>query len=124
MPFAKDTSLEAARVYFAVWRRLGVSGRARQLVELNKSMRNLLAAGIRWRHTEYTEDQVQRALVRRVLGEVSVGTAGRGAPEGPRVNQEEFIARIMGSLQAAGIAYMVAGSVGSALHGEPRTTHD
>jgi hypothetical protein len=121
--FAKDTSVEAARVYFAVLRRLSMSGRARQLVELNDTLRNLLAAGIRSRHPEYREDQVRRAVVRRVLGDEWFRTTCEDRTEG-RVNQEEFIARIAGSLQAAGIAYMVAGSVGSALHGEPRTTHD
>src|SRR5262245_35611371 len=78
-PFASDTSLEAARVYFAVLRRLGVAGRARQAVELNATVRGLLAAGIRHRHPEYTEGQVQQAVIRRVLNrersEVACGRA-------------------------------------------------
>jgi hypothetical protein len=121
--FAKDTSLEAARVYFAVWRRLGTPGRARQLRELNDTVRNLAAAGLRSRHPEYTEDQVRRFVARRLLGEAYFRAAA-GRTEGPHMNQEEFIIRVVGDLRATGIAYMVAGSVGSGLHGEPRSTHD
>jgi hypothetical protein len=124
MPFARDTSLEAARVYFAVWRRLGVTGRARQLLELNDSVRNLAAAGIRWQHPEYTEDQVQRAVVRRLLGEPYFRTTEARKADGDRMNQEAFIARVTSHLEASGITYMVAGSVASALLGEPRSTPD
>ena len=38
--------------------------------------------------------------------------------------QKEFLERLIGLLDKAGIPYMVAGSVGSSLHGRPRATQD
>jgi acetolactate synthase regulatory subunit len=38
--------------------------------------------------------------------------------------EEESLARIVGILESAGIAYMVAGSFASSHHGRPRITHD
>jgi hypothetical protein len=38
--------------------------------------------------------------------------------------QDEFLGRLIERLEKAGIPYMVAGSVGSSLHGRPRATQD
>jgi len=38
--------------------------------------------------------------------------------------QTEFLQRIINLLDKAGIPYMIAGSLGSSFHGEPRTTND
>lgn len=38
--------------------------------------------------------------------------------------QKEFLARLVKLLDQAGIPYMVAGSMGSSLHGRPRATQD
>jgi hypothetical protein len=38
--------------------------------------------------------------------------------------QKEFLKHLIGLLDEAGIAYMVAGSVGSSVHGRPRATQD
>jgi hypothetical protein len=38
--------------------------------------------------------------------------------------QKEFLDRLIGLLDQAGIPYMVAGSMGSSLHGRPRATQD
>jgi hypothetical protein len=40
------------------------------------------------------------------------------------ITQKEFLDRLTGLLSEAGIPYMVAGSVGSSLHGRPRATRD
>jgi hypothetical protein len=40
------------------------------------------------------------------------------------MTQEEFLAQLAGSLEAAGIAFMVAGSLGSSSYGQPRATRD
>ena len=124
MTLAHDTSPEAARVYFAVLRRMGLAGRARKGAELTETMRRVLADGIRYRHPEYTEEQVWQAVLRRVLGEELFRLAGSGKTGGRRMDQNEFVARLAGNLEAAGIPYMIAGSVGSTFHGEPRTTND
>ena len=38
--------------------------------------------------------------------------------------QQEFLKDLIGRLERDGIPYMIAGSLGSAFHGEPRSTHD
>jgi hypothetical protein len=73
---------------------------------------------------EYTEAQVWRAVVRRVIGEELFRLAGARECGGRRMDHSEFVTRLAGSLEAAGIPYMIAGSVGSTFHGEPRTTND
>ncbi len=39
-------------------------------------------------------------------------------------SQEDLLKRISAALDGAGIAYMVAGSIGSSFHGHPRATND
>jgi hypothetical protein len=39
-------------------------------------------------------------------------------------SQREFLAHLIGLLDKAGIPYMVAGSMGSSIHGRPRATQD
>ena len=36
----------------------------------------------------------------------------------------EFLAEVVGTLEAASIEYMIGGSVASSIYGEPRTTRD
>jgi hypothetical protein len=40
------------------------------------------------------------------------------------MSQQELLKRVVAALSAAGIDYMVTGSIASSIHGEPRLTHD
>ena len=40
------------------------------------------------------------------------------------MNQADFLGRLVAKLEDAGIPYMISGSLGSSLHGEPRATND
>ena len=40
------------------------------------------------------------------------------------MSQPELLKLVAGRLKAAGIEYMVSGSIASSLQGEPRSTHD
>jgi len=40
------------------------------------------------------------------------------------MSQKDFLARLVAKLEEAGIPYMISGSLGSSLHGEPRATND
>ncbi len=40
------------------------------------------------------------------------------------MSQTDFLRRLVERLDAAGIPYMLTGSLGSSFHGEPRSTHD
>lgn len=64
-----DTTPEAARVYYDTLRKLGPERRLAMVGEMNSTVRELAAAGVRDRHPEYDDAKVNRAVVRLLLGE-------------------------------------------------------
>jgi hypothetical protein len=64
-----DTSLEAARVQHQVYRSMAPEKRLEMACRMSDEARSLSAAGVRSRHPEYTERQVQLAVIRMCLGE-------------------------------------------------------
>jgi hypothetical protein len=65
-----DTSPEAYRVQTEALRRLGPKRRAALTFELNEQMLSRVAAGVRMRHPEYTDQKVHLATIRLRLGDV------------------------------------------------------
>jgi hypothetical protein len=51
----------------AIYRAMAPQQRLQQALRMNRSMRELLAAGFRSRHPEWTEAQVSRAVADRIL---------------------------------------------------------
>lgn len=78
---SRDTSEQALRAQLDVYRRLLPSQRLRVGLELTETSRRLLAAGIRRRHPEYSDDQLRLALIRAWLGPELFRRAYAGAPE-------------------------------------------
>jgi hypothetical protein len=118
-----DTDAEAARVQLAVLRRMSPARRLEQVFEMNAFVRSLALEGERRRHPGWTEEQVRLAILRLSLGDElfrKVGPTGRPSD----MTQDEFLGAIADLLDAAGIPFMVAGSVGSSYHGHARTTAD
>ena len=68
-PRLSDTSAEARKVQIEALRRLGPEGRAKAMFELNRFARECTKAGIRMRHPDYDEEQVEIALRRIMLGD-------------------------------------------------------
>jgi len=64
-----DTHPEAARMQFEILRRIGPEGRARLTLEMSENMLAVAASGVRSRHPEYDEGQVQWAVKRIMLGD-------------------------------------------------------
>jgi hypothetical protein len=64
-----DTSLEAIRVQHAVYRRMTPEQRWKLAFQMTEFVRALSASGVRLRHPEYTERQVELAVIRLTLGE-------------------------------------------------------
>jgi hypothetical protein len=64
-----DTSLDAIRVQHAVYRRMPAEQRLRLGLQMSDSARAVSAAGVRSRHPEYTDRQVELAVIRMMLGE-------------------------------------------------------
>jgi hypothetical protein len=65
----RDTSLEAARVQWSVFRRMSATRRLEIALSLSDSLRRLVGAGVRSRHPDYSEEQVRHAVIRLSLGE-------------------------------------------------------
>jgi hypothetical protein len=64
-----DTSLEAIRVQHAIYRRMPPEQRLYLACQMSDSIRAVAAEGVRVRHPDYTERQVQLAVIRMTLGE-------------------------------------------------------
>jgi hypothetical protein len=65
----RDTSPEAFWIQCAALRQLGISGRLQLAFDLTEQVWKNVAAGIRRRHPDYTDQQVRLAIIRLRLGE-------------------------------------------------------
>ena len=65
----RDTTSESHEAQLQAYRRLGSAGRARMAARLSADTRELARGGIRARHPDYTEEDVERALRRLWLGD-------------------------------------------------------
>jgi hypothetical protein len=65
----RDTTLDGHEAQLRVYRRLGATGRARLAERLSVDTRRLTRSGIRTRHPEYTDEQIELALRRILLGD-------------------------------------------------------
>lgn len=64
-----DTTLEAARVQLEVFRRLPPQRRLELALQMSTALREVAAAGVRSRHSDYNESQIRLAVARLTLGE-------------------------------------------------------
>ena len=64
-----DTSVEAEKKQIEILREMGPEKRLMSSISLAQTARKLMAAGIKLRHPDYSEDQVRLATIRLVLGE-------------------------------------------------------
>lgn len=119
-----DTHPEVARIQLAVYRRMSGEQRLEIALQMSDSVRRLVADGVRYRHPEWNEEQVQREVVRLMLAEGRVFSPDYPEPKGRAMTQEDFLAQIAAHLDASSIPFMVTGSLGSSYHGRPRTTQD
>jgi hypothetical protein len=78
VPF--DTSPDAQAVQDDQYRRLGGSERVAIQFRLGSAARAMTRAGIRARHPDYNEDQVNMALARILLGDPLVRTVWPDRP--------------------------------------------
>jgi hypothetical protein len=66
---SSDTSVESHEAQLQAYRRLGAAGRARLAGRLSSDTRELTRAGIRARHPACTEEEVELAIRRLILGD-------------------------------------------------------
>jgi hypothetical protein len=65
----RDTSLDAFRIQLEIYRRMSAEERLQGALQWSEEIRELGRAGIRLRHPEYSEREVQIASIRLRLGE-------------------------------------------------------
>lgn len=63
MPRAFDTSARAAAVHVQLYRAAGEAKRAEIMADLSDALRELAAAGVRQRHPEYDDYEVQKEVL-------------------------------------------------------------
>lgn len=73
--FPRDTISEAAIVQAEIFRRMTPERRLRIALEMGDSLRRFVAAGVRLRHPDYSEQQVKLAVFRLTLGDELFGKA-------------------------------------------------
>jgi hypothetical protein len=76
----RDTTLKSHEAQLRAYRRLGPAGRASIAARLSEDTRELARGGIRARHPDYTEEEVDRALRRLWLGDELFGRAWPAHP--------------------------------------------
>ncbi|MEN6575817.1 MAG: hypothetical protein ABFD90_05685 [Phycisphaerales bacterium] len=64
-----DTTPEALAVQLRVLRRLGPSGRAAMTFELCDNLRRLVRDGVRHRHPDWDDRNVEREVIRLMIGD-------------------------------------------------------
>ena len=67
-PIPTDTSREAMKIRSNILSKMSIEEKAKITFELCEFSREVSKAGIRDRHPEYTERQVQLALIKLILG--------------------------------------------------------
>ncbi len=126
VPQSPDTSEWADRLLFDHWRAMSIVEKAELVRDLCQAQHELSLAGLRARHPEASEEELELMAARLRLGDElfeRMLTCDRLVivTNVDPVTVAVEVARILESL---GIPYLVAGSMASTLYGEPRTTLD
>jgi len=64
-----DTTIEAARKQFEILRRLGPQVRAKMAFQMSDNLRSIVESGVRCRHPDYSEQKIQKEVLRLMIGE-------------------------------------------------------
>ena len=64
-----DTTIEAARKQFEILRKLGPEVRLKMAFELSNNLRSIVEAGVKLRHPDYEEREIQHEVLRLMIGE-------------------------------------------------------
>jgi hypothetical protein len=64
-----DTTIEAARKQYEILRRLSPEVRLKMAFQASDNLRNIVKAGVKMRHPDYSRQQVNREVIRLMLGD-------------------------------------------------------
>jgi hypothetical protein len=63
-----DTTLEGARKEFEILRKLEPEVRAAMALEMSNNLRDLVEAGVRYRHPDFDQEKVGQEVLRLMIG--------------------------------------------------------
>ena len=119
----RDNEAKISAVQAVAWRRLGSAGRLRVAADMSDDTRRIAVERIKKLHPEMSDDDVLRTLARAFGG----SDDERPSERSMRIQSialEEALGRFVEALEAAGVVYMLTGSLASTAHGVPRATTD
>lgn len=64
-----DTTIEATRKQFEILRRLDPQTRAEMTFELSDNLRSIVEAGVKMRHPNFDQQQVEKEVLKLMIGE-------------------------------------------------------
>ncbi len=67
-PIPSDTPWEVMKIRYNIFRKMSIEEKAKITFDLCDSVREISRAGIRDRHPEYTENEVQLVIIKLTLG--------------------------------------------------------
>lgn len=120
-PLSEDTSIDAEKMQFQVFRQAGPSFRLALCARLSCRTRQLCLSGLKRRESD--PEVVRRKFFRAVLGFEPDFTIW-GTEEMWIQDSVELAQQLHPVLENAKILYFVTGGIASSYHGEPRSTQD
>jgi hypothetical protein len=117
-----DTTLDIARKQYALLQRLSPGRRLAQALAHGTSIREVAISGERLRRPQLGELEARQGVVGRIIGQ-DLARKVRYR-DGGTMTQESTLTRLADHLEAAGMPFMVVGSLASSCHGQPRSTQD
>ncbi|NUQ65654.1 MAG: hypothetical protein HUU20_24555 [Pirellulales bacterium] len=123
-PIPRDTSREAAAVYYAALTRMRPHERVASALKLSRQLQCVLADGVRRRNPQRPETAVWQEVLRRCFGEAAFQNLRHWRGVARMSDLEPSLTWIIDRLELTGIPYMVAGSLASTYYGEYRATAD
>ena len=124
---SSDTTVEVEERQVALWRGMTPAGKLRSAVGASDAVRQLSAAGSRFRHVSPAEAFLRFATL--TLGwDRAREVYPNGVPAGARLdgglNPVDVAVLVAQALEACSVRYVVGGSLASSVSGEPRATLD
>ena len=65
----EDTTVEAAVKQFEILRQLGTEARAEMTFQLSDNLRQIVEAGVKYRHPDYDKKKVRLEVLRLMIGD-------------------------------------------------------
>lgn len=133
LPFGRDTDRETARLLVAAIRRHPLATRADSVAATSRALAHFAMAGARLRHPDAPANTLAQDVDRRRYGPALADTlAGWRTVHRISAEVERYMAAdpfpllyvVADALEAAGVSFLITGSLVAGVYGPPRATND